>query len=345
MFNCLLLNYSSSAATRTTHEESITRENISQWQKYFNVQSAGNKTSSPEISVFARALRSPNVRHGWFESAASFQIHFIFHRLLEREVKWRVWGQQRRLLSWYLLTSKCPQLCGRDGAGLGTICDNCDDNDILVCNVCVHTVSRVKTLNTRWWGSGGHWGSAPRVSTSSPAPLSFLTQLRSETTQPTVSLARCWYKLNVIPSQGSVINYPGLSCICVAFAIKFLSSSSQQTIIWFVTPCSSSGLNYNKIGSQFSEHFSSVSIIRRVHLLFMRNICSILLPSSCHHSISHFLWPSCRVCDTFHSRIAPGPQHPLADIFHLLRNFYQSSPLPRVPRVPVHMQILSPLHR
>ena len=235
---------------------------------------------------------------------------------------------QRRLLSWYLLTSKCPQLCGRDGAGLGTICDNCDDNDILVCNVCVHTVSRVKTLNTRWWGSGGHWGSAPRVSTSSPAPLSFLTQLRSETTQPTASLARCWYKLNVIPSQGSVINYPGLSCICVAFPIKFLSSSSQQTIIWFVTPSSSSGLNYNKIGSQFSEHFSSVSIIRRVHLLFMRNICSILLPSSCHHSISHFLWPSCRVCDTFHSRIAPGPQHPLADIFHLLRNFYQSSPLP-----------------
>ena len=96
------------------------------------------------------------------DSAASFQIHFIFHRLLEREVKWRVWGHQRRLLSWYLLTSKCPQLCGRDGAGLGTICDNCDDNDILVCNVCVHTVSRVKTLNTRWWGSGGHWGSAPR---------------------------------------------------------------------------------------------------------------------------------------------------------------------------------------
>ena len=65
MFNCLLLNYSSSAATRTTHEESITRENISQWQKYFNVQSAGNKTSSPEISVFARALRSPNVQHGF----------------------------------------------------------------------------------------------------------------------------------------------------------------------------------------------------------------------------------------------------------------------------------------
>ena len=28
---------------------------------------------------------------------------------------------------------------GVTGAGPGTICDNCDDNDILVCNVCVHT--------------------------------------------------------------------------------------------------------------------------------------------------------------------------------------------------------------
>ena len=88
MFNCLLLNYSSSAATRTTHEESITRENISQWQKYFNVQSVGNETSSLEISVSARALRSPNAYHGWFDSAASFQIHLTFLRLLKREVRW-----------------------------------------------------------------------------------------------------------------------------------------------------------------------------------------------------------------------------------------------------------------
>lgn len=258
MFNCLLLNYSSSAATRTTHEESITRENISQWQKYFNVQSVGNKTSSPEISVSARALRSPNAQHGWLDStAASFQIHSIFHRLPEREVRWGVWGQRRRVLSWYLLTSKCPQLCGRDGAGLVTIRDNCDDNDILVCNVCVHRVSRVRTL-TRWWGSGGHRGQLPRVqATSSPPPLSFLTQLRSSETEPTVALARCWYKLNVIPSQGSVINDPPRLSLCCqdrvvsCFQSSFSPLFSADNYLICDALCSSPGLNYNKIKSQF----------------------------------------------------------------------------------------------
>ena len=332
MFNCLLLNYSSSAATRTTHEESITRENISQWQKYFNVQSVGNKTSSPEISVSARALRSPNAQHGWLDSlaAASFQIHFIYHRLPEREVRWGVWGQRRRLLSWYLLTSKCPQLCGRDGAGLVTIRDNCDDNDILVCNVCVHRVSGVRTLNTRWWGSGGHRGQLPRVqATSSPPPLSFLTQLRSSETEPTVSLARCWYKLNVIPSQGSVINDPPRLSLCCqdrvvsCFQSSFspLPLSRQLSDLW--RPAHHLDWITTKLNSLNS---TSVSIIRKVHLLFIRNICSILLPS--FHL--HFLWPSCPVWDTFHYRTASGSQHPLADIFHLVRNFYPSSPLPPV---------------
>ena len=106
-----------------------------------------------------------------------------------------------------------------------------------------------------------------------------------------------------------------------------------------MTPCSSPGLNYNTIGSQvLVQNSISVSIIRRVHLLFIGNICSILLPS--FHL--HFLWPSCRVCDTFHYHLAPGPHHPLADIFHLLRNFYQSSPLLRVNSAPVQMQIPSP---
>ena len=192
MFNCLLLNYSSSAATRTTHEESITRENISQWQKYFNVQSVGNKTSSPEISVPARALRSPNAQHGWLHpaTAASFQIHSIFLRLPEREVRWRVCGDSRGGcyldICWHL---NAPSYVGVKGRGFGTIRDNCDDNDILVCNVCVHRVSRVRTLNIRWWGSGGHRGQLPRCqATSSPPPLSFLTQLWSSETEPTVSL-------------------------------------------------------------------------------------------------------------------------------------------------------------
>ena len=115
---------------------------------------------------------------------------------------------------------------GVTGAGPGTICDNCDDNDILVCNVCVHTVSRVKTLNTRWWGSRGHWASAPPGSSSSPGPLSFLTQLRSQTTQPTVP--RSWYKLNVIPCQGSVINYPPCLVLCCRDRVvsRFQSSFS-----------------------------------------------------------------------------------------------------------------------
>ena len=62
-------------------------------------------------------------------------------------------------ICWHL---NAPSYVGVTGAGPGTICDNCDDNDILVCNVCVHTVSRVKTLNTRWWGSRGHEGQLPR---------------------------------------------------------------------------------------------------------------------------------------------------------------------------------------
>ena len=62
-------------------------------------------------------------------------------------------------ICWHL---NAPSYVGVKGRGFGTIRDNCDDNDILVCNVCVHRVSRVRTLNTRWWGSGGHRGQLPR---------------------------------------------------------------------------------------------------------------------------------------------------------------------------------------
>ena len=157
----------------------------------------------------------------------------------------------------------------------------------------------------------GVWWSlrvSPPVSTSSPAPLSFLTQLRSETTQPTDSTARCWYKLNVIPSQGSVINYPPRLC-CQDWAVsvsRFQSSfsplplSRQLSDLW--RPAHHLDWITTKLGLNFLN-ISSVSIIRRVHLLFMRNICSILLPSF------HFAFPltvvSCVWYISFPHR--PGP--------------------------------------
>ena len=114
-------------------------------------------------------------------------------------------------ICWHL---NAPSYVGVTGAGPGTICDNCDDNDILVCNVCVHTVSRVKTLNTRWWGSRGHEGQLPRghIITRSIVIPHTASIIDNSTNSP--SLARSWYKLNVIPSQGSVINYPPCLVLC-----------------------------------------------------------------------------------------------------------------------------------
>ena len=198
----------------------------------------------------------------------------------------------------------------------------------------------------------GVWWSlrvSPPVSTSSPAPLSFLTQLRSETTQPTVSLARCWYKLNVIPSQGSVINYPSrLLLCCQDWAVsvsRFQSSFSPLPLSRQLSDLWRPAHHLDWITTKLGLNFLNISHQCQSSGEFICYSWEIFAQFYCHHSISHFLWPSCRVCDTFHSRIAPGPQHPLADIFHLLRNFYQSSPVPRVPCAPVHMQILSPLHR
>ena len=105
--------------------------------------------SSVEISECSARMETPLLLF-------KFNLFFLIagaRREEQWETRWRVWRQQGRLLSADL---NAPSYVGVAGAGPVTICDNCDDNDILVCNVCVHTTHAPQSQDTEagvvsWW--------------------------------------------------------------------------------------------------------------------------------------------------------------------------------------------------